>query len=220
MKRVLGLAFIFGLSAVAAEAASLQFFTDRATFEAAAGNLKNENFNGVVGEPSFNGATLTVGDLTLRNDNDFGRGFIDQPPFLSPSNPPAYDVDGTANANLLTAAQIAGQDDFFVDIGFAAPITAFGADFSAFNSDVQRSFFEVLGQTFNPPITQGSVVQFIGFVSDTAFTQLRITGSNFTDGFGMDNIAYGPVVTAVPLPPAALFLASALAALGMVRRRG
>jgi hypothetical protein len=123
-------------------AASFTTFTDRVAFEAASGALLSQNFNAVVGEPSFNNVDQTFGDITLRNDTIAERGFIDQLPAVRPE----FGIDGTAFADFLIRL------DEPISMNFALPITAFGADFAGMNDGLQRSGFNVLGETVLAPV--------------------------------------------------------------------
>jgi hypothetical protein len=110
-------------------AASFTTFTDRVAFEAASGALSSQNFNAVVGEPSFNGVDQTFGDITLRNDSSLSRGYIDQPP----AEYGEFYIDGTANASLF----VKSLESVVMNIAF--PVTAFGADFAAMNNEARSA---------------------------------------------------------------------------------
>ena len=198
--------------AVASSAAATSFtvFTDRASFDAAAGLTSFEDFNSVVGEPSFDGSDLTIGDLTLRNDNTLARGFIDQPPLQFSG----FDVDGTAVANIL----VNSSSSF--TLGFSSAVTAFGADFGAFNDGIQRSLFNVLGEDILAPVQSGSTVQFFGFISDTAFDTFSILSfEGAGDGFGLDNVSYGTAAAPVPLAAGVVLLLSGMGGMAALRRK-
>ncbi|MEM8754117.1 MAG: VPLPA-CTERM sorting domain-containing protein [Pseudomonadota bacterium] len=203
-------------AAGAAHAASFNVFTDRTAFEAAATSLELETFNGVSGQPSFANTPLTVGDLTLQStgtlSSDIERNAIDQPPTQFGS----FDIDGTAVANVLLTG---GDDDF--TITFADPITAFFADFGAFNDEIQRTQIVVNGEQILPPVSPDDAGSSFGFISDMAFTSILFTdfdGDN--DGFSIDNIAYGDGdLTAVPVPATLPLLLGGLAIFGLMRRR-
>jgi hypothetical protein len=196
---------------VASPVASASFttFTDRVAFEAASEALSSQNFNAVVGEPSFNNVDQTFGDITLRNDTIAEHGFIDQLPAVRPE----FSIDGTAFADFLIRL------DEPISMNFALPITAFGADFAGMNDAFQRSGFNVLGETVLAPVQVGDVVQFFGFISDTGFSLIEIAYVDDNDGFGMDNLSYGSAAAVVPLPATGLLLLGALGALGLRRRR-
>jgi hypothetical protein len=205
MFKTLALAGVLSLLATSSSSAVFTAFTDRASFVAALTSFSVEDFNGVVGEPSFNGQDLTIGDITLRNDSVTRNGFVDQPPLVS-------GVAGTTNIWLFSDNDPVAR----VLFTFASPITAFGAEFFDFNDFFQRSVFEVLGETITPPVQSGITAQFFGFPSDMPFTSVTIAGLA-NDSFSADNVTYGSV-NPIPLPAPALILLSALGGLTVLRR--
>lgn len=214
----IALALAYGSNA---SAATFTTFTNRTVFDGAAGLLTIENFNSVVGEPSFAGVALTVGDLTLEAtgpSTDLGlnqRNFIDQPTVDFSA---FFDIDGTALANVLLFS-----DGDTLEIDFAAPVTAFGADFGdinfgAENNDSLRTAILVLGQQIAMPIAMpiNSVsLTFFGLISDTAFSSLSFIMVGENDGFSIDNVAF----SAVPLPAALPLYGSGLAVMGFLAWR-
>lgn len=211
------------LAASSVSAATINTFTDRASFNGATGVVQIEDFNSldidgaVDTDNSFNGQDLVVGDLTIRNDsNNPGRGLIDIPPHIFG----IFSVDGTANANF-----VVNKDFNTVVLTFANAVTAFGADFAALNNADELSVeFEVNGERISPPIQGETNVQFFGFTSDTSFTSVSLVGASDTspfDGFAGDNITFGAAVeaTVVPLPAPAALLIAAMSGLFFVGRR-
>jgi hypothetical protein len=196
--------------------ASLTLYTDRAAFQAAlTGGFSTENFNGVVGEPSFQTAPLAVGSLTLQGAgaNQQDRNFIDQAPALFPE----FNVDGSAFAHLLVNSSQGGSS---VTIGFASSVFGFGADFAGMQDGLLRTELMVGSDVFTPAITATNTIRFLGFISDTAFSTvtLRSASANNGDGFGVDNVTFGNVET-VPEPTGLALVVTALAGLGWATRR-
>ncbi len=209
----IALALAYGSNA---SAATFTTFTNRTVFDGAAGLLTIENFNSVVGEPSFAGVALTVGDLTLEAGPSIDsvgnqRNFIDQPTVDFSA---FFDIDGTALANVLLFS-----DGDTLEIDFATPVTAFGADFGdinfgAANNDSLRTAILVLGQQIAMPINSVSLT-FFGLISDTAFSSLSFIMVGVNDGFSIDNVAF----SAVPLPAALPLYGSGLAVMGFLAWR-
>ncbi|MQY41163.1 VPLPA-CTERM sorting domain-containing protein [Epibacterium sp. SM1969] len=215
MKRILSVAVLVAMSTpTLTSAAVVSTFTDRASFEAFAGGVLTEDFNGVVGQPSFAGTPLTVGDLTLQtlgSPLSGERNAIDQPPFQFAE----ISVDGSALANVL----LDSADDAF-SISFAAPVFSFGADFGALNDNVLRTSVSFLDQTLFPDATTGNVIRFFGFTSDTLFDTVSFNFAGLNDGFSVDNVTFGGVSPSpVPLPAGLPLLLSGLGGLGLVLRR-
>ncbi|MFM9852002.1 MAG: PEPxxWA-CTERM sorting domain-containing protein [Sphingomonadaceae bacterium] len=199
------------LSTVAAPAtAALTTFTNRAAFNLAAGMTTTETFNSFTSEISFRTTPLTVGGFSLAGfGTQFDRNFIDIPP----PQFSVFNIDGTTNVNAATTG------DGGLTFSFAAPITSFGADFGAFQDDVIRSFITAGGITLTPPVQSGNTVSFFGFTSDTAFSTVRFSGSNNSDGFSIDNVSYG-LTAPVPEPATWLMMLMGFGLVGgMMRRR-
>jgi len=134
----------------------------------------------------------------------------------------AFDVDGSTIAQVL----LRNSGDTFT-ISFGTAITAFGADVASMNDFVSRSSITVAGTTFEPPAlpvgATDDVVQFLGFTSDMPFTSVTFNFLNGSDGFGVDNVAYGTLndapPSAVPLPASLPLLLAGFAGLTALRRR-
>jgi hypothetical protein len=202
------------LGAASSAGAAIASYTDAAAFSAAAGPLKLETFNDVVGEPDFRTLPLTVGDLTFQGfgDDQAGRNYIDQPHTLED----VYDVDGTAILNGVTWVE--SESGF--TISFAHAVTAFGGTFAAWNDGFLRGGMNVLGQLVTPPLTKGNQVRFFGVVSDTPFTQLTFEAVTFSDGFGLDNVLYSSAPRpGVPEPGTWALMIGGLGLTGAALRR-
>ena len=217
MKRSLqaALAAALTLGSVGGASAAITTFTDRGAFQAALGGFSIENFNSVVGEPSFQSSPLIVGSLTLQGfGTQFDRNFIDQPP----QQFSVFDIDGTTNVNAVTAD--GGTGGF--TITFASAVTGFGADFAAFQDFVLRSQIVIGSDIVQPAINGGNVVQFLGYTSTTPFTSVRFEGVGAADGFAFDNVTFGGVAAAVPEPATWAMMLIGFAGLGFAsqaRRR-
>lgn len=190
-----------------ASAASFTVFTDRTAFEAAAGaSLATETFDSVVVDTSFAGGPVTVGDLTISAEEPgaFGNQLIDAPPVLG-----EVDGNGTTAINFFTTA---AED---AEIAFAAPVTAFGADFFNFNDDTLRTQVLILGELFSPDIVPDDTLSFFGVISDMAFDSVTFAGLD-NDVFGVDNVS--TVTAPIPLPATLPLLLAGIAGFAAVRR--
>jgi hypothetical protein len=217
MKRSLqaALAAALTLGSVGGASAAITTFTNRGAFQAALGSFSVENFNSVVGEPSFRSSPLTIGSLTLQGfgGDQFGRNFIDQPPYQFS----VFNIDGTTNVNAVTTPGDAG-----FTITFASAVRGFGADFAAFQDDAARSRIVIGGDTVIPAVNSGNIIQFLGFTSTATFTSVRFEGNIAGDGFALDNVTFGGVAAAVPEPATWAMMLIGFAGLGFAsqaRRR-
>ena len=197
------LAFAIALLPCLSSAATVTF-TDRATFEAAAGTVTTQDFESQTVGTNLQNVTTDLGDFSLSVVSIFGGSFnlIDQFGLNDP------------NGSIYASIGLGGGET--MTLLFDSAITSFGADFGALNDFVQRSQFEVLGDILLAPILSGEA-SFFGFTSDTAFTSLTIRGLSPSDGFGIDNITYS--VAAIPVPATLPLLAGGLGLLALWRRR-
>jgi hypothetical protein len=134
------------------------------------------------------------------------RNAIDQPP----TTIVAYDIDGTAVANILLS-----DPSHVFTLNFSSAITSFFADFARLNDDGLNTEILVNGTVVTPSVDGG--VRGFGFISDTAFNLITVRYVA-NDGFAMDNVAYGGIA-AIPLPASLPLLLAAVGAVGLVRRR-
>ena len=159
---------------------------DRATFQAAlsGGNAFGQDFEGLA-----SGSTIgTVGDVTYAASQ--GQPLVTSA-FLTTTPPNGL---GSTSVGFFLPSETA-------TISFATPITAFGIDINTFATtegayqgtlnlgDQVLSFFDVF-----PGQATG---QFLGFISDTAFTSVTIaalTGFSYT----LDSLVYGQAEEIVP----------------------
>jgi hypothetical protein len=212
-------AFVAATAMVAVSAgaanAALTVFTSRAAFETAlSGGFTTETFNGVVGEPAFRTAPVTVGGLTLQGfgSSQFDRNFIDQQPLQFG----VFNVDGTAVVNAVTALGTSG-----LTVTLASGVRGFGADFAAMQDGVFRTQILFGSQAYTPSVTAGNVVTFLGIVSDTPFTTVTFQSASVStsDGFAFDNVTFGNVANGVPEPSTWAMMLVGFAGLAFASRR-
>lgn len=187
--------------------AALTVYTTRASFLAATGPVTTETFNGATIEASFQSSPVVFGPLSVQGYGDqLDRNFVDIPPYQFLG----FDVDGTTNLNAFVTE---GGGLVFT---FASPITAWGADFAAFQNDVIRSTITAGGVTVTPPAQVGSTGSFYGFISDVAFTTVTFAAVR-NDGFSIDNVSFGG--GAVPEPASWAMLIAGFGLVGAMARR-
>ncbi|MCG8589583.1 MAG: PEP-CTERM sorting domain-containing protein [Proteobacteria bacterium] len=190
------------------EAAIIQF-SDRATFEAAAGAVTVQDFEGFAPQAdAFEGAPFDFGDFSAFNDpNGFSGGDIAVPPVANPE---------FGTTNVIFGATFIGGTIF--QLTFDSPISAIGFDGGELAD--QRTDQVIFDNTAGDVVTISDSVdqlRFWGFISDTPFTTFTISqigfgaGGGNGDGFSVDNLTY-----AVPEPATGLLVALGLA---LLRRR-
>lgn len=221
--RILALCLLL-LTMTSAQAA-LIVYTDRATWQAAAGGTPdlNEDLNSVTTDTQYNDTPQTVGFLTFSIDATTDNSWlIDADPAVFGSIP---GVDGTTFATFLEVQYYGyGQNK----ISFPA-ISALGFDYSGASYSGQNNgdFITSLGDMFTISALPSGDVGFIGLLyndgeSFTNFGGIDINGINGIFAMGVDNFqAYlpsdtPPPSTSVPEPHMGVFM---LMAMGMVLYR-
>lgn len=192
-------------------AAITSFFTNRSAWEAAVGSFSTETFE-----------TAPVGALPV-GTTQLGTVSFTYP---GPAHSSAQ-IEDRATGNLLSGIVGIDGSPFFGDlpayndITFQWAATAFGADwFSA--SSAGQLVLTINGATVNlPTYLPGEGNGFFGFISDTAFTTLRITPLTTNVGnpgeiYEIDNVSFN---LAVPEPGAYVTLISGLGIVLALRRR-
>jgi hypothetical protein len=215
-------AVAFLLSATPAVAV-VNFFTNRATWEAAAGPATfSENFSGFVADTSFQNAPVALNGMTIsREGPEPGlQNFVDVPPLMFSGG------SGTAQAELFVNTNEGMNIGTQVRIAFAALNKAFG-----FESWEAVGLEGAVLEVYNGATLLGS--QNLGG-ADAAFLGYTLTGGDVAtsvrfranllivgtsgEGFAIDNLAG----VAVPEPGGWALVSTALVALrcGRHSRRG
>jgi hypothetical protein len=184
-------------AAAAPLSAQVTTFLSRSAFQAAAGPLATETFDRPFTLVPTAGATYAVAGGTVTFDANHGDMTIGGGDLFADLHP-AGDPEGPR----------------FLRFTFAAPVTAFGADFGAFDSPsiVLRAF--VGGRTFD--VGQG----FFGVVSAVPFTTIELRDPSARTFFVVDNASASASASVVPEPATVwLMLAGVAAGAAVVRRR-
>lgn len=211
MKTIKLAAFAVVLAGMSVPAhAGLTFFTNRGAWEAAVGTFQTENFNSVVVGRLLPGTT-NVGLLSFAHPGPQALGSL---PEVSASAP----VNGTRA--ITSAVGIDGNTMFgnlpeYNDYILPGASTAFGANWESASSAGQLVLsIPVEGAFSLPSHLPYPGTGFFGFISDTPFTTLRVTGSSTSianpgEIYSIDNISFDGVAV-VPEPGAYLVLATGL----------
>lgn len=199
MKAVTLLSLSTALAAASPAAAAITTYEDfsGAAFAAAAGPTTSFDFNGTA-DGSFDGASYDVGPFTLTGDATAGFGGMQV-------------VGGHVDGNVCGAATCGSAFGYAID--FAEPVTAFAATFFGANTNSGLTF-TVDGVSFAGPVFNYS---FWGFVSDTAFSRIIVSGENELHQF--DDVRFA-AAAAVPEPATwAMMIGGVALAGGSLRRR-
>jgi len=203
------LALLAALGATASAQAASQVYTSEADFLAAVGAVRTENFN------------RFTRDISIASDHpaaggNFGGDFTLQGSWRIDSPDTVRDIDGSTN--LFFGMSSAS----WADLGFNAPLRAFGAWFSgvppvfkidAASLEGQGSYRHVA--TLEPT---GSGLQFIGFTSDQTFNRIVFESALCCSvNFAIDNVRYAATLAPVPEPESWALLAAGLVAVGLRR---
>ena len=202
------------LAASSAQAATVQVFFDRQAFEAAAGPLTVEDFNDFTADASFGAASgvlqpLQVGPFSLSSDRGGNANRVDAQ--VNGSGAPNLDSNRVDETPFVRVQETAGNNDFFID--FDDPIFAFGTDVASYSNrqtDILLSFGIEPAFRLDGDDAANEIIDFVGFVTDVAFSQIAVVRDGGDNTFGLDNFAFSTTnsltgvtsTTAVPLPAA------------------
>jgi hypothetical protein len=192
--------------AVGAAPAGVVTYTNQAAWQAAAGGSVVETFEGIpAASAPITGTTFVTPSFNIVVPTNHGGIFIGSPG-ITGARAFRGDAHGIGNGN-----------PEYIDLTFARPITAFGADWRQDDGSGATLYLNT-GDTasfafanFNP--------FFFGLVSDTPFTSLRITGgpTGSPAFFFMDNVRTG--ARAVPEPFSIAVFGGLVAVGGLAARR-
>ena len=201
---------------VAPNAAFPQSAASAANFVNAAGSLSLLTFEGLA--PGAVASFSPAAGVTLsRTGTDFGVG-------ITGVNNTTV---GALNGFNVTAggATWFGAPDGTMTFAFDSPITAWGAFLTGTQSSLApetlASFDNGTPQLMSIPANTSGGVQFIGYISDTAFSSITLTNlpsGLFGDAWGIDDVYYTTQVS-TPEPATAALLAAGLLGLAARRRR-
>lgn len=196
--RMAAVAVLTAVTAALPAPARAQFltFTTRGAFEAAAGAATTETFSTLLIEVPLAGAAYAFeGGFVTFDANHGGMTF----------------GGGDAFVDLHPEG---GDPPQFLRIDFAAPVTAFGADFTQFD-DPTLMFRAMLGDAaFDVP--QG----FFGIVAVQPFLSVELRNPGAPSFFVLDDMSYTMTAqSVVPEPGTAWLTLGGLAGLAAVRRR-
>lgn len=192
------LSIALATTAAAPAAAAITTYEDfsGAAFAAAAGPTTLFDFSS-TSDGSFDGTSYDVGPFTLTGDDTVGFGGMQV-------------VADHVDANVCGGATCGATFGYSID--FAAPVSAFAATFfgAATNSTLT---FTVDGVSFAGPVHNYSV---FGFVSDTPFSRITVSGENELHQF--DDVRFA-IAAAVPEPATWAMLIGGIGATGALARR-
>lgn len=208
-----GILFSAGSAATIANAATLTS-VDRATFASAVlgGSISSDNYDttAVGSAPTTAGVTYTasLGSAIVTNS------------FLTSTNPNGL---GSTSVGFFQATETITFDFSVAITAFAIDINTFATSDGAYTATLNTGdTIDSIFETFSGQATG----QFLGFVSDTAFTSLTLTGVNgVTDPnetYTLDTLIYGDakaVTNVVPLPASLPLLLAGFGLFFGLRRR-
>ena len=183
-------------------------FTDRTLWETAVtGPIITEDFNKTTPGQLVANATSAVGSLSIQTIN---------PTLQTPDFTQINDGTGSRTVDGSNYLQVKtdGAPVASANLIFPNSIVAWGMDFNHFADQTHVTFLDILELPVGPHNTSG----FIGFISDTPFSQVALTDPYISfSHIGMDNISY---VSAVPIPATVWLFGSGLFCLiGATRRK-
>lgn len=235
--RALTLALL-GLPALASAQLVTTAYTDRGSFEAAAGTVIQQDFNGYTSDIDLRSAAFDFGDFSVRglgdgqrDDAGADRNYLDAPVFAPANIVGGLPVFNSAHLNLLVkSSSLLSPTTSKVSFEFDSPLLAFGANLAGINSllgsgvKIQVDGIDLAAQPMSTA-GQPSDIQFFGFTSTTGFTKVEF----LSDGsllvphvpFLLDNLIYAqaPVLSPVPEPETYALMLGGLGLLAALRRR-
>ena len=178
------------------------FFTDRAMFDAAAGDsLEFESFELLIGQFA---PTAVLDDFSVTETNDGANNVIGVGGFFA-----AAVTDGNNSLNYFDRAS---SDSTLVFNGFAPGTTAFGFDIAA----TAQTSVAVGGDVLSSIDLVPAISTFWGVITTTALEEITLNADGGGFFVGIDSVSSGSAVQEVPAPSSvALF---ALGLLTLARR--
>jgi len=198
--------------------AAVAAYTNKALFDSAAGSTTLETFDsGSCCASQTTISTLNLGGIQPGVTYSLKDPFSGQYSFIFNGGGYGFSSSG----QWLHSFRISGTSA--LNIEFESPVSAFG--FDTVNSYMGEGF------TANINFSNGSTsvqnvsdmpnrtLVFYGFVSDMGIDSVEIQGTSSQYNFAIDNFQFGGAPAAVPVPAAAWLFGSALAGLGVLRRK-
>jgi hypothetical protein len=179
------------------QAASFTVYRDRSNFETALGGIPTitEDFQSFA--PTYNGPPTV--QIFLRTDNFTwtSTGVIGFDIALASDSPPS---PLPPNEKFITSfvGPVVGRQNRTYVINFDKATTAFGIDvFDLETSPLSITTTNTDGtdiEVIVPVATADNQIQFAGFISNSAFTQVTLATNPLAgDGIGFDNVTFAPV---------------------------
>lgn len=196
--------FLFPAAFATEAGATIVTFSDRITWQAAAGATTLDDLNDLATAASpVSTGSIDAGDFTIRNTGTFLTVFG------------ASIIDGTIAGNVSTSARNG------LIFEFDDAISAFGLDLLNWNDDILRT--EVFADSQPVPVTvqDGPGERFFGLTSSDAFTAVSFEGISGVSGdaWTFDNVAYSGVTSSITVPVPATLALLVLGLLGMKLQR-